>query len=326
MAEYKKSRTPYYLKYDDYDNFLYGVEKYHDDHGGDADFYPHWAILGPLVTAFHAGYQAFVAARQLIDDTKRTFDDVVKVLRENMVGLRRQLPILIRDDSVLGHFGIEEEVPTDVDLLLVNARICRDYWESLCTPDPPPEYLALSDKLNENTALLASAEDAQRAYADAIRGREEARVVRDEAREACNAEERSMFAWYRGIWTDAKDDRWSATPWGASSGGGEEPGGGTSWRDKPVATMKIVTNPMHGIILGCEEYSGTERFDMRVASALAGEIAPPIPEEDYASDVEEPVFLGIEYFPGYVYYGWIRARKEGEVSEWSEFASVEWTG
>jgi len=190
MAEYKKSRTPYYFKDDDYDNYLCGIEKYHDDHGADADFYPHWAVLEPLIGAFHVGYQAFVAARQLIKATKTTFDGKVKELRESMIGLRRQLPILLRDDAVLGHFGLEENVPTDVDLLLVNARICRDYWATLCDPAVPPEYLALSAKLDANTVLLLEVEAAQAAYADAIRGR-------DEAREACNAEEREMFSWYR---------------------------------------------------------------------------------------------------------------------------------
>jgi len=231
MAEYKKSRTPYYFKDDDYDNFLRGIEKYHDDHGGDPDFYPHWAILAPLIGAFHADFQAYKAAQQLIEDTRRNFDEKVKELRENLIGLRRQLPVLIRDDSVLGHFGLEDDVPEDVDLLLVNARICRDYWESLCDPDPPVEYDPLAGKLDATSALVDDTEDAQRAYADAIRGREEARVVKDEAREAVNDEERGMFAWYRGIWTDPEDDRWSATPWGASggsSGGGEEPG---SWED-----------------------------------------------------------------------------------------------
>jgi len=323
MAEYKKSRTPYYLKDDDYDNFLQGIEKYHDDHGADPDFYPHWALLEPLITAFHAAYQSFVAARQLIKATKTTFDDEVKALRENMVQLRRQLPVLLRDESILGLFGLEEDVPTDVDLLLVNARICRDYWATLSVPAPPPEYLPVQDKLDAMATLITAVEDAQAAYADAIRDREEARIVKDEAREACNAEERNMFGWYRGIWTDPEDDRWSATPWGASSGGNGGGATGTKWDDVPVGVkIEYLEFPEAMLVLSIPEYTGNSGFDVRIEMGPIGGPAPTMPGEDTMTDVPFPVQYAKEIMHGMTYYAWVRARNGEEVTDWAEAVSV----
>jgi len=34
----------------------------------------------------------------------------------------------------------------------------------------------------------------------------------------------------------------------------------------------------------------------------------------------------VELMFGFVYYEWIRARKDGEVSEWSDVAGFEWNG
>lgn len=321
MAEYKKSRTPYQLKDNDYDNFLLGLEKYAVDHGADPDFYPHWAILEPLIAAYHTAFQALVAAKQLIKDTKRDFDAAVKDLQENMTQLKRQLPVLIRDEGILGHFALEDEVPDDVDLLKVNARICRDYWDSLCDPAPPAEYAQLVDKLDAMASLITAVEDTQRAYADAIRVREDARIVKDEARDACNKEEREMFTWYRGIWTDPEDTHWSATQWPRATGEGE---GGTKWDAKPIAYIKVVTFPKDGVAAGVEKYSGTKRFDFRIASAKKNLPIPDMPLVDYAADVEEPVFLDVELVKGFMYYAWVRARKGSEVSPWSEVAGVEW--
>ena len=312
MAEYKKSRTPYYLKDDDYDNFLLGIEKYHDDHGADPDFYPHWAVLEPLTAAFHAAYQALVAAKQLIKATKTTFDDNVKALRENMIQLRRQLPILLRDENILGYFGLEDEVPEDVDLLKVNARICRDYWAALCVPAPPPEYLPLQEKLDAMALLITAVEDAQEAYADAIRDREDARIVKDEAREACNAEEREMFGWYRGIWTKPDDDRWSATPWGASSGGssgGGEPPAPENWDDPPTGLTAKEGPP--GIanvsVILHEDADGAAIY---VAEGPLGEDAQPIMPPDPAEpQVPVPYLLPIN--PGVRSWIWVCAVKDG---------------
>ena len=99
-----------------------------------------------------------------------------------------------------------------------------------------------------------------------------------------------------------------------------------SFSDKPIAKIMKAPYPLNGISAGCEEYSGTTRFDYRIAWAQKGEGVPPMSEEDYMTDVEQPTLLDVELMFGYVYYEWIRARKDGEVSEWSDVASYEWNG
>ncbi len=322
MGEFKRSRDPNNFSDDDYGNFLTGIEKYHDDHGADPDFYPHWAILAPLITEFKAKLQDFVAAKQRIISTKEVYDAVVVDTRENMLQLRRQLPVVIRGENVLGKFGLEDEVPEDVDLLLVNARICRDHWADLCDPAPPAEYLPLQSKLDAMAGFVTSIEDSQRDYADAIRVKEDARLAKDLARDAVHKEERGMFNWYRGIWTDPEDTHWSSTPWPRSSGGG-----GTGWPKKPVGKMSIAPDPLDGILAGCEEYDGTKRFDLRIVGVKKNDPVPEMPLVDTYTDIEQPALLDSDGFPlqkNFVYYLWIRARKDGEVSDWSEVVGMLW--
>ena len=126
---------------------------------------------------------------------------------------------------------------------------------------------------------------------------------------------------------DAHLDEYGFDIWNKPTyGGGEEPGV-TAWDAKPIASAKIAPVPLTGLLMGCETYEGTVRFDIKIASAKKNFPPPTMPDNDYVTDVEQPVFIGLN-FPlqkGYVYYGWIRARKDGEVSEWSDPAGIEWT-
>jgi len=107
------------------------------------------------------------------------------------------------------------------------------------------------------------------------------------------------------------------------------PGEGESgWPKKPVGKMSIAPVPMTGILAGCEEYTGTVRFDLRIAWAKKNEPVPDMPSVDTYTDVEQPVLLDSDGFPlqkNFVYYVWIRARKDGEVSDWSDVVGIEWT-
>jgi len=98
--------------------------------------------------------------------------------------------------------------------------------------------------------------------------------------------------------------------------GDPEPGSVT-FPDVPIAKIGKAPYPLTGISAGCEEYSGTTRFDFRIAWAQNGEGVPPMSEEDYMTDVEQPTLLDVELMFGYVYYEWIRARNGDEVSDWA---------
>jgi hypothetical protein len=52
-----------------------------------------------------------------------------------------------------------------------------------------------------------------------------------------------------------------------------------------------------------------------------------MPLVDSYTDVMQPIYLDEQNFPlekGYVYYLWIRARKDNEISEWSEVVGMLW--
>jgi len=323
---YKKSRTPYELAFDDYDNFLRGLPLFADDHSADPDFYPHYALIPPLIDDYHAKYTAYNKAQEHEDKMNDKYhNEAITPLRDALVGLRRLLPALLDTEDILADFGIKQVIQTDVDKLIVQAEICRDHWAELCDPTMPPEYAPVQGKLDAIAGLITTLIDARHAYAEAIRDREIAQNALEVSREAINHEERRMFNWYRGLYTDPEHMMWEESPWGTSSGGE----GGTGWKKAPVATMTKAPAPLDGILAGCEDYKGTDRFDLRIARAKKNEAAPDMPLVDTYTDVEQPVLLDADGFPlekNFVYYLWIRARKDGEVSPWSEAASMEWEG
>ena len=254
-TEYKKSRRPYDLSYDDYDNFLLGLPLFEADHSGDADFYPNYALIPPLMEDYHVKFSSYVDAQNHEDDARDDYiDDSVTPLRDALIGLRRLLPALFDDDSMLVDFGINVDIETDVDKLIVQAEICRDHWAELCDPAVPPEYLPVQGKLDAIGGLITALTDAREAYAEATRDREIAQNALADSREAINHEERRMFNWYRGLYTNAEDEWWTETPWGKASGGGEsgeqeEPDEFTcSVREVVPGEVEFKCNLMAGIV------------------------------------------------------------------------------
>jgi len=212
-TEYKKSRRPYDLSYDDYDNFLLGLPLFEADHSADPDFYPNYALIPPAMADYHIKYSAYVNMQNLEDEARDVYiDESIAPLRDALVGLRRLLPALFDDDSMLANFGINNEIETDVDKLIVQAEICRDHWAELCDPVVPPEYLPLQGKLDAIAGLITTLLDNREAYAEAIRNSEIAQNALLASREAVDHEERRMFNWYRGLFTDPEDEWWTETP------------------------------------------------------------------------------------------------------------------
>ncbi len=324
-STYKKSRRPYDLSYDDYDNFLLGIPIFAEDHSSDPDFYPKYALIPPLIEDYHEKYSAYVNAQNLADVARDAYiDDSINPLRDALVGLRRLLPALFDDDSMLGAFGINKDIETDVDKLIVQAEICRDHWAQLCDPDIPPEYLPVQGKLDAIAGLVSAVLDSREAYAEATR---DVKIAQNEllaARELVNHEERRMFNWYRGLYTDPQDEFWTETPWGKAGGSSS---GGTSWNAAPRGKLTKAEFPLKGLLAGCEEYTGTTRFDFRIVGAKKNEPIPEMPLVDWRTNIEQPTLVPVD-FPlekGYVYYLWIRARKGEEVSAWSDVVGIEWT-
>jgi len=199
------------------------------------------------------------------------------------------------------------------------------HWVDITGGGVPPEYAPLEADFVALQAMFTAFETAKSEHFAAMNAAQEAQNDVLTTREACHEQERKIFNWYGARYSDPKDEWWTGTWWGTSGGGGEE--GVTKWDAKPIAVIEKAPAPAIGLTAGCEPYDGTDRFDLRIAYAKKNESTPDMPLVDYATDVEQPVLLGLG-FPlekGYVYYVWIRARLGEEVSEWSEVVGVEWT-
>jgi len=259
-----------------------------------------------------------------IEKASPALDKATLPLYKRILSLKEALPTLFDgDETVLAEFGIAGDIPSDRDELFIVATNCVDHWNEICTPDPPAVYAPVVPFFDDLLAKFPAFNAARLAYIDALRYEEEAQDLVLATREACNHIERLIFHWYSALWLDPEDENWTHTPWGTSSGGG----GGTGWNKKPVATMTIALDPLVGILAGCEEYTGTDRFDLRIAWVKKNEPAPSMPDTDTYTDIGQPALLDADGFPlqkNFVYYLWIRARKDGEVSEWSDVAGILW--
>ncbi len=264
-----------------------------------------------------------IAAQQAEDaqmDASAAWRSSVKALRALLIKLRISLLSLVPgDDSVLHLFRLDEEVPEDPDTLVDYATIADLAWQPHAGE---PEYAVFADRLN-NIAVFCDDVKAKRiAMRQAITAFSHASDEKTAAREACNTRERAIFSFFRG--EDLPDGFWTDSMWGLP-GGGE--GGGSGWPNKPVGKMSIAPDPLDGILAGCEAYEGTTRFDLRIVGVKKNDPVPEMPLVDTYTDIEQPALLDSDGFPlqkNFVYYLWIRARKDGEVSEWSEVVGMEW--
>ena len=230
--------------------------------------------------------------------------------------------MIIGADTLVVEFGLDGEMPEDFTKL---KNLGDEVWAHWLVRRAEVIFDPMRDDGNLLEGLLTSYDNAISAQNVAQNLYHNKSVAKSDARDSYHELEREIFNWYRAHYPDPKHDYWVKTPWGKSSGG-SGCGGEDAWPAKPTAEIKKITFPKLGITAGCAEYTGTKRFDIRIAYAKKNKPVPPMPDYDYVTDVEEPVFLDLEPQVGYVYYEWIRARKGEEVSEWSDVASLEWNG
>ncbi len=323
----EKSRRPERdLYHTDYLLWINRVENWLEGELGKPDYPSHLAPdLPPLIAAFASALSIWDALNELQATRGEVFTNAATNLRKQLILVKTALPTVLEDPPVLGEFGLDRVIPRDRDDLFVMAQTCVNHWNELCDPDPPPEYGPMISDFTVLAGYFSDLQATMENYYNTHNAAQQAQNDMIEAREACHELERKIFNWYNARYQDSTAEWWTGTQWGAS-GGGSGGGGETTWPAKPTAEIKKITFPKIGIIAGCAEYTGTDRFDIRIAYVPKGEGVPPIPDYDYVTDVEEPVFLDVELLIGYVYYMWIRARKDGDVSEWSDVASLEWNG
>jgi len=315
-------REPYDYSDADYVGFTEDVEQFLGDDRSLPDRPDHLiAQQAATGAAYRATYVAMNAALGLRKQASDTIANTVKLLKKKLNWMKTVLPTL-SDESILLSFGLDKPVPVAYSEIKAMADAADVYWQTVALD---PLYAPFADGCNELAPLIAIYDSARATQVAADGEYSQRQNEKDLARAAHHEVERDIFTIYTATYPDPYDDYWTNTPWGKASGG-ESGETGTSFSDKPIAKIMKAPYPLNGISAGCEEYSGTTRFDYRIAWAQKGEGVPPMSEEDYMTDVEQPTLLDVELMFGYVYYEWIRARKDGEVSEWSDVASYEWNG
>ena len=319
----KKSRYPQYLGWEDFLSFMRALFLWLTSQIGEPDHLPDLEIgLEAKVDDFEAAMVVYAEKKNLAPEQRELKDNAITELRETLIRAKMTLPVFFPDPAVLGEFNLAQDIHSDEDDLYIQASACLAHWDLV---KALPEYATL---VPDFTAAQEAFDDfvaKRETYTITFQAMQAAQNDMGELRGPIQEQASKIFDWYRSRYRDAQDDFWTETPWG-TSGGGSGGGEGTKWDDKPTAEIKKITFPKIGIIAGCAEYTGTDRFDIRIAYVPKGEGVPPMPDYDYVTDVEEPVFLDLEPQVGYVYYEWIRARKGEEVSEWSDVASLEWNG
>jgi len=322
-----KTRYPDRLGHADYLTFFLTIINFKEREVAAGTWPAHLsADLNALHGSFESALKDYDKKRKYrIKEASPALDDATLPLYKRILSLKEALPTLFDgDETVLAEFGIAGDIPSDRDELFLVASNCVDHWNALCTPDPPVEYEPAVPFFDDLLDKFPAFTDARLDYINALRDEEEAQDLVLATREACNHEERLIFHWYCALWLDPEDENWTHTPWGTSSGGS----GGGDWPKKPVGKMSIAPDPLDGILAGCEEYDGTKRFDLRIVGVKKNDPVPEMPLVDTYTDIEQPALLDADGFPlqkNFVYYLWIRARKDGEVSDWSEVVGLEWT-
>ena len=319
----KKSRFPQQLGWEDFLSFMRELLLWLVTQVGKPDYLPELEVgLSAKVDLYETALALYAAKKNLAPEQRKLKDAAIEALREALTRVKATLPVFFPDPSVLGEFNLAQEIKTDEDELYIQASACLAHWALVSAL---PEYLTLVPDFTVAQAAFADFVAKRETYTITFQAMQAAQNDMEQLRIPIQEQERKIFDWYRSRYNDSIDPWWTDTVWG-TSGGGESGGTGTAWDAKPIAKIMKAPYPLNGISAGCEEYSGTERFDMRIAWAPKGAGVPPMPEEDYMTDVEQPTLLDVELMFGFVYYLWIRARKDGEVSEWSDVAGCEWEG
>ena len=228
-------------------------------------------------------------------------------------------------EDVFERFNVPIKIinPTQAEIIIWGRTLMTTFPEIDASPYAPPA--AIKTMISDNSPNAETAqEDGRNMAAELTNLTQDKDALADDAVEKRELLRNSLTRMLPEKRYDKRLDDYGFDVWNkpGEGGGGDENG----WQNKPTAEIKKITFPKLGITAGCAEYTGTDRFDIRIAYAPKGAGVPSMPDYDYVTDVEEPVFLDVELMNGYVYYEWIRARKGEEVSEWSDVASLEWNG
>ena len=229
-----KTRDFYNLSDDDFMRWSDEAAIWFTEHHADPNHAPMDLDFELLATAFALALQDYKNKKAIAEARTREIAPPSKQLRDLMLALSRMLPTLFDgDENVLAEFSLTTPITTDDDLLLIAARSCRDRWDVVKLE---PEYAPLTFLFDQVAVLVTALEDA----------RDAAQNTKDVALEAAVKKAQAIFNWYRGLYVSPEDERWQATPFGAtygeSGGGGEVPPAPENWDDPPTG-LKVKEGP-----------------------------------------------------------------------------------
>jgi len=306
-----KTRDPHSLSDDDYIQMGEAVVLWCGEHHADPDHAPMDTDYEPKLLAFSLKLQQYRNAQEQAEDRHKEVKGPGDELHSLMIGLNRIIPTVFDgDESMLGYFSLALPIPTDLDLLLVDARACRDYWDSLCDPDVPPEYAAVAFLLDQVAGKITALEDAREAWTLASQKVDKLQNEKLVSREEAHHVERLIFNWYRALHTDSHDGWWTGTPWGAAwgegSGDGETP---ENW-DDILTGFTVKEGPPGDANVSVNLHPDADGIRIYVAEGpLGDDNQPEKPSEPVEPQVPQPYFLPIS--AGVRSWIWICAVKDG---------------
>jgi len=158
-----------------------------------------------------------------VDEATPAVDETTAPVYSRIRSFKQVLPTLFGGDkTVLAEFGISQPVPTDKDDLFIVALNCQKHWLTVSDPIAHPEYAPVEAFFVAYLLEFEAFNTARAAQITATRETEDAQNLTLTTRESCNVAERLIFNWYRGLHLDPQDEWWTSSPWGASSGGGDD--------------------------------------------------------------------------------------------------------
>lgn len=217
-----KSREPYFLDNADFLTFMNEIIDWVDAQISAGTYPTHLpADLDTLRDNYQNALTDYNSKRELYHDEatpqlKVASDAVYLRLRS----FKNLLPTLFGGDkTVLAAFGIADALPIDRDDLFVVATSCQEHWDDITSSAVPAEYTPVEPYFIEFATEMTTFNAELGEFIDATRDAEDAQNLVLQEREACQKQERLVFNWYRGLHLNPRDEWWTGTPWGASSGG-----------------------------------------------------------------------------------------------------------
>lgn len=291
-----------------------------------------WEIVDPLLTEFETAFYNLRDAQSLclnLRVEKKAAADKVKIARKDIdhaiSRLKRFIKYIADEDAaadMIRDLAIEDDLPDDnddaVSVLMSNVLPHLGDWDGTPQEISAAIKTEVTDATNAFAAAVLESSQKQDLSEVATQDRDLKRGVFEDILT------RIRNFLYLMLPLERKDERLEL--YGFDVWGGEAPGNGegTKWDDVPKdVSIVYYTFPEKMLVVKVEEYEGQTGFDVRIAWGPTVGAIPMMPGENTMTNVPFPVQYVEEILPGKTCHAWVRARKDDEVTDWADVASVD---